>query len=393
MLYHRTEYGGVIAIPSSDLAIAVEVRDDNSGPHTLEGIQKIYADLREQFPNAQVKAANLTDIAEAVEPHRSKLPVLTQEIGDTWIYGIPSDPVKVARYRELLRLRTEWIDQGKFQIADATDLKFLSKFALAAEHTWGTDTKTWLDFDHYTPAALDSMLNDPKYKTVTGSWVEKRADIDDSVAGLPVELCREAESRLNALKPKQPSTANLKQKADLTFETAHFTIGLDRVTGAIARLTDKARGRDWASAANPLALFSYRTFSKPDYDRFLASYITVQTDWAPKDFGKPNIEKFGAESKVWSPKIVECWSGENHHAHTVLAKLAFPNQQDATAWPERVYLELVFPKSAPEIHVNLSWFYKRANRLPEALWLTFKPLAPEAKGWLLYKIEPAGLRI
>ncbi len=184
-MYHRLDYGGVVRLPESDLAVAVEVRDDNSGPHTVEEIRKIYADLREQFPNATSRASNLTEIANAVQPHKKALPVLTQEIGDTWIYGVSSDPVKLARYRELLRLRTEWIDDGKLRAGDEVDLAFLAKFALAAEHTWGTDTKTWLDFDHYTPDALAQMLEQPQYKTVTGSWIEKRADIDEGIATLP----------------------------------------------------------------------------------------------------------------------------------------------------------------------------------------------------------------
>jgi len=37
-------------------------------------------------------------IANAVEPYRERLPIVTQEIGDTWISGVPSDPLKVARY-------------------------------------------------------------------------------------------------------------------------------------------------------------------------------------------------------------------------------------------------------------------------------------------------------
>ena len=144
----------------------------------MEEIHQIYADLRQQFPAATIQAANLTDIANAVEPFRATLPVVTQEIGDTWIYGVASDPVKLARIRELVRLRSSWIAQGKLKAADTTDLAFLSKFALAVEHTWGTDTKTWLDFDHYTPDDLAGMLGDTKYQTVTGSWVEKRNDID-----------------------------------------------------------------------------------------------------------------------------------------------------------------------------------------------------------------------
>src|SRR4051812_43151696 len=125
VMYHRTAYGGVVRIPGSKLAIAVEVRDDNSGPHTVEEIRGIHSQLRAQFPKAKIRATDLTTIANAVEPYEQRLPVVKQEIGDTWIYGVPSDPLKVARFRELLRLRRRWIGSGKFAAADQMDLALL----------------------------------------------------------------------------------------------------------------------------------------------------------------------------------------------------------------------------------------------------------------------------
>jgi len=392
MMYHRLAYGGVVQLPESDLAVAVEVRDDNSGPHTVEEIRGIYSDLRQQFPNAAIRASSLTDIANAVEPHKSALPVVTQEIGDTWIYGVASDPVKLARYREMLRLRTEWIRAGKLHAADKVDLAFLAKFALAAEHTWGTDTKTWLDFDHYTPDDLAKVLEQPHYKTVTGSWVEKRADIDQGIATLPPALQAEAVKRLKQLKPNPPDTSHWKAHgASTIIETAHFTLGLDPVTGSIVRLRGKAANREWSSKEHPLAEFSYQTLSKSDYDRFLASYITVQTDWAPKDFGKPNIEKFGARSRVWKTKLTGCWTDEDQHALRIVAHLQIDDDggpaSAVTAWPAELYLALDLPKSEPLIRCSLKWFRKRKNRLPEAMWLTFNPIAPQTGNWVLSKVE------
>ena len=64
-------------------------------------------------------------------------------------------------------------------------------------------------------------------------------------------------------------------------------------------LESKRTGAQFANEQYPLALFTYQTLSQADYDRFLKSYITVQTDWAPKDFGKPNIGRYGAESRKW----------------------------------------------------------------------------------------------
>lgn len=390
MMYHH-EYGGVVKLPQSDLAVAIEVRDDNSGPHTAEEIRKIYAALRQRFPNATVRAANLTQIADAVNRFKDALPVVTQEIGDTWIYGVASDPVKLARYRELLRLREEWINGGKVSAGDKTDLAFLRRFALAAEHTWGTDTKTWLDFDHYTPDALASMLDTPHYKVVTGSWVEKRNDIAEGVAALPPDLRSEADRRLAQLKPAEPDVSSLREwEPGKEIETDHFVIALDPQTGAIHKFQSKSSKRNWASPEHPLALFTYQTLSTEDYDRFLASYITVKTVWAPKDFGKPNIGKFGAASRAWNTKIVKCWVGEDEHAHRIVAQLeiaANENDRKTTAWPERIYVEITLPKGEPLAEVTLSWFGKRSNRMPEALWLTFQPDAPQIKNWMLDKVE------
>ncbi|MDE3196831.1 MAG: DUF5054 domain-containing protein, partial [Acidobacteriota bacterium] len=52
VMYHRLAYGGVVKIPGAGLAIAVEMADDNYGPHKPEEIRKIYQDLHARFPNA-----------------------------------------------------------------------------------------------------------------------------------------------------------------------------------------------------------------------------------------------------------------------------------------------------------------------------------------------------
>ena len=384
VMYHRTEYGGVVQVPASDLAIAVEVRDDNSGPHTIDEVHKIYADLHAQFPSAQIRAANLTDIANAVQPYQSHFPEITQEIGDTWIHGIASDPTKLSRYRELLRLHAEWVTSGRITPGDETDLAFLNRFALAVEHTWGTDTKTWLDFNHYTPRDLAAMLDNPKYKVVTGSWVEKRKDIDDGVAALPPDLRGQAQTRLATLIRGKPDLTGLTQlMPGDTWETTRFRFKFDDKTGSITSLEDKKTGRNLASAKNPLALFTYQTLSKADYDRFLASYITVQTDWAPKDFGKPNIESFGAQSQLWNPSSARIWRSSDK----AIVELEFGPQpaNSVTAWPENAYLAIDTPDEA--VNLTFSWFHKRANRLPEALWLTFQPVVRDTSNWTLSKVE------
>jgi hypothetical protein len=392
MMYHYREYGGVVLIPGSKIAVSVNVRNDNSGPHTPEEINAIYAELRKRFPKAQIRAANLTDIANAVVPYRGGLPAVREEIGDTWIYGVASDPVKVARLREILRLRREWIAQGKFGVGSEVDLALMRRFSLAVEHTWGTDTKTWLDFDHYTPHDLAQMLDKPNYRTVMHSWQEKRDDIDQGVAALPPALRQTAAKRLQALKPTPPPVAGWQGHApDEPLETKHFTVAVDPASGALRTLRSKASGRDWASPDHPLGLFVYQTLSKGDYDRFLDSYVKSKADWAPKDFGKPGIEKFGAQSRTWVPQILHGWSARDEQGCQIVMQLGFSDASASalklTAWPEKVYVELSFPNEKPSVKLNLSWLGKQANRLPEALWLTFQPNAPETRNWVLNKAD------
>ena len=392
VMYHHKEYGGVVQAPGSNLAVSVQVRNDNDGPHSIDELTKVYAELRRQFPNAKVTASNLTEIANILDPFRSQLPIVTHEIGDTWIYGVPSDPVKVARYREVCRLRQEWIAQGQFRAADPTDLALLRRLLLAAEHTWGVDNKRLGDYDHYNPKDLAQVLDKPAFKVAEASWAEKRKNIDVAISSLPEKLRDEANRRIRELQPTEPEHGGLEvYQPGSEIETANFVLVLDAKTGAISRLRSKKTGREWASAERPLALFSYQTLSKADYDRFLASYVVLKTWWSPQDFGKPNIDHFGARSRVWLPTLAECWSGKVADGYRILAAMHIDDAASArsviVAWPQRLYLELLLPDAEPEMRITFLWFDKAANRLPEAMWLSFLPQAPEPQGWLLEKVD------
>lgn len=388
MMYHH-EYGGVACVPGSDLALVTCVRGDNSGPHKPEEIEQIYTDLAQQFPNAKIEAANLTEMANALAPYRDHLPVVTAEVGDTWIYGVPSDPLKVARYRAVARLREAWLAKGALRCGDATDLQLLRHALLEAEHTWGTDTKTWLDFENYTPADLGRMLDTKNYKVVEYSWQEKRQDLFDGVATLPEPLRAEARQTLESLKAVKPTLPAKEWPAGQPIETTHFILEIDPRSGAITRLRNKATGKEWASATDPIALVTYQTLSQEDYQQFLASYLTTKADWAAKDFGKPNIEKFGAASQEWHPAKAAVHVEESALGHRVVVELAFQDEEAAqsgrAAFPRSMYTELIFDRDKPAIRIDVSWFDKPATRLPEALWLTFKPVAQDNRGLQLHK--------
>jgi hypothetical protein len=200
----------------------------------------------------------------------------------------------------------------------------------------------------------------------------------------------EAVGRLAKLRPVVPAIEGLSVfHATKDLETQHFIVALDEKTGAIRKLTSKSNGREWASPDHPLALFSYQTFSAGDYARFMAAYVTSKADWAPQDFGKPNIDHFGARSRTWTPSLVSSWWGENADGFRLLARLriddAAAEKSGVTAWPEKMHLELLFPKNEPVMKVVFYCFGKIANRLPEAMWLSFQPDAPEPRHWTMEK--------
>jgi hypothetical protein len=89
--------------------------------------------------------------------------------------------------------------------------------------------------------------------------------------------------------------------------------------------------------------------------------------------------------------MTECLSGEDQHEHRIVTRLRIEDPSGSppavTAWPSQLYLDLVLPKAEPLIHIHLTWLGKRANRMPEAMWLTFNPIAPRTENWLLAKID------
>ncbi|MGD0157873.1 MAG: DUF5054 domain-containing protein [Terracidiphilus sp.] len=389
VMFHHG-YGGVVRVPDSDLAIAMVVRDDDSGPHTLEEIHETYSTLSGQFPNAQITPTSLTEIANAIEPYSGSLTVLTSEIGDTWIHGVASDPLKLARYREVARLRQGWLAKGNFAVGDATDVALLRHLLLEVEHTWGTDTKTWLDFDHYTPSDLAAMLDTWNYKVVQLSWQEKRQDLFAGIATLPSPLREQAQTAVRNLEAIPPRLTHASpHPVGSEIETTHFIVGIDPKSGAVHRLRNKKSRREWASSERPLALFSYQTLSQQDYSRFFDSYVISGADWAKKDFGKPNIERFGAESRVWLPSVADLQVEEDQQGYRLLARLEIDDPESLrsgrASFPQKMYLEMLLPKAEPVIRLNFSWFQKPATRLPEALWLSFHPIASDPTGWMLEK--------
>ncbi|NOX73782.1 MAG: DUF5054 domain-containing protein, partial [Alphaproteobacteria bacterium] len=85
---------------------------DNSGPQSVSQVVDIYRNLARAYPGVPVGAGSLEAFGAIAWNARKTLPLVTREIGDSWIYGAASDPHKSARYRALQRLYDRFEAQG-----------------------------------------------------------------------------------------------------------------------------------------------------------------------------------------------------------------------------------------------------------------------------------------
>lgn len=377
VMYHH-DYGGVSLLPGGKTAVSIQFTHDNHGPHKPEQIQSIYAKLREQFPNAKVFASDLNAVAAEIRLLHNQLPVITQEIGDTWIHGPGCDPLLIARFRELARLRAEWIGKGALKAAGDIDRAFGKHFLTVAEHTWGLSIGSLAHWDVYDMPKFRASRALPEFKTIEESWDEKRAYIDQAVAMLPTGLKAEANARLKSLHLERPETGKLNpvDPAKKPFKTRHFNIGFDPKTGAVNFLEHKQTKRQWASTSQSLGLFSYQTFSSPDFERFMKQYVPgnlLHEEWIAHSWNKPGLENSSAKSALYFTGLKQMWHEKRPDGEFFLSQLEIPEAGDSGC-PKEIFVETFLPNNGPIVKTTLKWFNKQASRLPEACWFSFIPL-------------------
>jgi hypothetical protein len=364
-------YGSNLTLNDLDEALVFAHSDDNLGPQTFEQVQAVYQKLRSEFPGAEVSASTLDDFSDALEPFVAKLPVISQEIGDTWIHGAGSDPLKVMQFRELMRLQKEWAVQGKVD-PTATDMKsFNRRMLMIAEHTWGLDIKTYLaDNVNFTAQSFQKARSKLNFKKVEGSWDEKRQYIDRAIRSLwNTALAKEASERLLHLKPNPPAMKGFTRRSASPYaiESSGFSAEFDPESGALTKSQWDKSSRQGCRMGE----LNYHVFDSADFDRVWKQYIrhSPMVDlWAKADFTKPGLDKVDIHRKMWIPRVRDFYSRNNH----ALIFATFEKEAHVEfGAPEMVTLEWSFEPG--KIDLTLQLFAKSACRLPEALWLSMQP--------------------
>jgi hypothetical protein len=390
IVIYDNDYGTTTVIPGFNHILHFAFTGDNKGPQTPEEVKKVYDGLHAKYPNAVIMASTLDSYAKELLRIKDKLPVITAEIGNTWIHSAGTDPKKYASLRALMRLRSRWIAEKLIAEDDTMMKEFSMNLLLLSEHTGGIDEKSHIDFEHYTVPQMAEMLGNPNYRLMVQSWEDARSYISKAVAALDNSpLASEAQKELESLIPHKYDLHGFKRiSLSKPIHSDNFEISFDPITGAIVSLKGIKKNRVLADNAHQIGVFWQESFSAEDYQRFLNQYLTTKKDWAMKDFGKPNIAKYGAVHAERKPTVKQAFVKDSKAGKTILMQLQLVETAlTAYGLPTEIWLQVDFPKMANEIRYTLQWFGKKACRLPDAYWfsMNFSDCAPD--GWKIEKVN------
>lgn len=349
ILMYQRDYGSTDILPDGKTAFSLAFTGDNHGPHSVGHVKNIFANLHKRFPNATVEACTLNEVAKALEPVRAKLPVVTSEIGDTWIYGFASAPRRMARFRAAQRLFARWVAEGKIDPVSDLGIDFAVALGFTAEHTWGVDVKTHVQaWDAYEPEPFAKARTTAPFRFAEQSWAEVDARLTEALALLPADLKAEAEAAL-----------------------AESTRAAERPVPTQRPAAEAWRGKLPGDGDVSLC---YQTLGAADYDRFFARYLRARYGWALADFGKPGLERTQAKGALFPAHAAGSLTEQTPTGERTTWDAAFPTAgaRERALLPRRVQVSMEKnAKNSRRWVVEVTLFDKPAVRLPEAYWVRF----------------------
>ena len=125
-MWHPHGYGGMldvglnstVIVNGMSSALAFAIRLDNSGPPSALEVLRNYEKLHSLFPNAEIVASSYNKFVNDLEANSDLLEEYSEEIGDTWIHGVASDPWRTIQFREIISTRADCFTSGSCNLLD-----------------------------------------------------------------------------------------------------------------------------------------------------------------------------------------------------------------------------------------------------------------------------------
>ena len=373
LVMYNNDYGQLTEIGDSGAAVCFAHTGDNCGPQSAEQIRQVYADLHARYPEAELAAGTLEDVAQ-VALKQEDISVVTEEIGDSWIHGIGTDPRKMSQFRGLLRL------QGTGELSDSDKEAMDKELLLVPEHTWGLDEKTWLGQTRelgYLRGEYETFLKEDfvreekteKFQRMEESWREQRAYVERAAQAVSGEASDKVQ-RCMAEYRRDPWDIEGYTEARPAHDGRYhipalngWSLSVDR-NGAICSM--QKGSKVLADEGHRIAEFTYEVFSRKEYADFLKSYQTCDAQWACEDFDKIGMEKAVSRYQEYQPQVTSLWHSDN----AVAIRMALP-EEAVRLYGGMRQLETVLWVDVGRVFIDFAWWGKEATRVAEGSWLAF----------------------
>ena len=404
VVVYSKAYGGAFQSDLIDEVLYFDHTLDNHGAPSPKKVMAKLNKIKSEFSDYEVEAASIDDFAEAIWQVRDRLPVIENEIGDTWIHGSAADPYKSAALRELMGLKRKWLADGTMTKDSKEYIDFSDSLLCISEHTCGVDTKTFLaDYEHYLKKDFqkarikdESRVHHPlrdfpynlhvitnrlvgknrkgSYKATEKSWAEQREYIKMALGALDDAHKTEAEHMLASLIPKNMQEIPDGKKQFDTVSCGKWSFKINKF-GGISALSCNG---DEIIKKNEKPVAEYHSYCEKDYDFWLNHYsrdLKQTKVWAYADFARPLLKyvkgkyptgrfAYTAEkailddSNISAPKVYV-----NLKCNEILCReLGAPRD-----------IQIIYTLTENGLEIDFSWFGKDANRLTEAIYMHLFP--------------------
>eukprot|EP00586_Coscinodiscus_wailesii_P007083 CAMPEP_0172491560 /NCGR_PEP_ID=MMETSP1066-20121228/22426_1 /TAXON_ID=671091 /ORGANISM="Coscinodiscus wailesii, Strain CCMP2513" /LENGTH=782 /DNA_ID=CAMNT_0013260685 /DNA_START=427 /DNA_END=2772 /DNA_ORIENTATION=- len=470
-------------VPHFDEALVFLMHVDNIGPQSVDEVIEGWDAVRRLFPNAAITASPTAmddwtnalfrrlqmqegsaswmtsrsrtsrAAAAAAAALRNKsgkiaIPTVSDiDIGDTWVYGIASDPTKMRQYRSVIRQVEQCLKEGLLD-ETAPDFKlFYTLLLKIPEHTWGSNGAGCNgNFSNVAWRQRDFVchIGSQVYNDTLGSYIDQRGYIQLAIDSLDDETHGNAKRRildavhLNMPRP-MPNNTILKDEYETFNISKVFTYHISDANkihpvitasikfdqnGALSliKLDDRTLCCDpfpvaTATPAPPIhhsASFGkliYRTHSEKELNQFGNNYClqSCKSGCGRCGFSKCNMTGISSfhtatVTSAWRRKrrtmAKEVNGFDSQHKDEFNFKVTFSKTCHETlaemyAPPKYAWMKVTinYEKLAREgtfvIHHDVTWYDKPSTRMAESIWFSFgSPLtsAERRVGWKLNKL-------
>ncbi|MGL5021273.1 MAG: DUF5054 domain-containing protein [Mycoplasmatales bacterium] len=405
-------YGDLVEVEGIEEKMCFMHTHDNSGPQNYEKVIEEVNKIKKMYPDYEVFASTMDAFAKVVWENRNLLKVVTEEIGDTWIHGIGSDPKNMSDYYKLMNLQEKWINNGQLCVNSSEYFDFNEQLMLVPEHTWGMDIKRYFsDYKNYSKddfqdarkkdSIIDSDLTyaygfvkgdvvpEMKYTNFTwetsrsyerfeSSWKEQRLYIKRAIEKLPLILQDESKKELIE---KFEANDGKKLKIEKSYTINGYDIKIDS-TGALNKLVKN--GIEYANEKHLIGELNYTIFGIDSYNYYRKNYTRRldECSWSI-DLFKPGMEISKEIIFTQHEQSFVTDIKQNGNKMSVFVEFS-ENMIENFGAPRVCIINYTFEENL-KIDIKLS--EKDAIRNPEGIWLKINPLVDNFGRYRLEKLK------